>query len=188
MSVAEHQARAVCGLEAGDGSFYDRLMRDRGWLCLACGAKNETADTCPVCAGELVGRVRGKSLVAVGGPAAFPCTSCGTSGLTLVFRRFRRVTGYVFFDRIRDEVGYYCAACLRRRFAANTLHTLCLGWLGVLAMLMRSPYALLVNVRALFAPPHFPDSFGALPVGELRAALAGARTAARDSGAPIKPV
>ena len=50
--------------------------------------------------------------------------------------------------------------------------TLVLGWWGFFALLFRNPYAIAVNVWALFAPPFGAREFGAMNVSDIRRAAA----------------
>jgi hypothetical protein len=50
--------------------------------------------------------------------------------------------------------------------------TLVLGWWGVIAALLRNPYAIFVNTWALFAPPFGAGDFGAINVDDIRASAA----------------
>jgi hypothetical protein len=95
---------------------------------------------------------------------------CEELGHDLAFRHFRRVVGLVFFDRIHDLGGYFCADCRRRLFWNYQVRTLLLGWWGFLAFFFRNPFAIAVNFKALRAAPSFDgaSSYGALTLDEFQ--------------------
>ena len=108
-------------------------------------------------------------LVTVPADAGMPCQACFENERELKFRYYRRVLGLLIMDQIWGEAGYFCAGCRRVRFARNMAFTLVLGWWGLFALFFRNPYAILVNVWALFAPP-FPAELGAMNASDIRRA------------------
>src|SRR4051794_31814738 len=95
------------------------------------------------------------------------CTSCGAHADELHFRRYRRVVGLVILDTIHSAAGYLCADCRRKLFWRHMGLTLALGWWGVLALLVRNPWAIAVNIKSLFGPPRNAKKFGASTLEEL---------------------
>lgn len=91
------------------------------------------------------------------------------SAADLEFRRYRKVIGWGIFDHVESLAGYYCAECRGKLFRRYQGRTLLLGWWGVLALLYRNPYAIWVNLRALFGPPRGAGWHGATTLSTLDA-------------------
>jgi hypothetical protein len=91
------------------------------------------------------------------------------SAADLEFRRYRKVIGWGIFDHVESLTGYYCAECRGKLFRRYQGRTLLLGWWGVLALLYRNPYAIWVNLRALFGPPRGAGWHGATTLSTLDA-------------------
>ncbi|MGH2944682.1 MAG: J domain-containing protein [Solirubrobacteraceae bacterium] len=111
-------------------------------------------------------------VVSVPGEAGMPCQCCLETEQQLQLRYYRRVLGLLIMDRVWGEAGYFCGPCRRRHFAKNMAFTLVFGWWGVIAMVFRNPYAILVNLWALFRPPFGAGEFGAMNADEIRQAAA----------------
>lgn len=101
-----------------------------------------------------------------------PCQSCLETERELRLRYYRRVLAMLIVDRIWGEAGYFCAPCRRKLAAKNLAFTLVLGWWGVFALLFRNPYAIVVNLWALFRPPFGAHEFGAMNANEIRDSVA----------------
>jgi len=143
-------------------------------LCTTClHVDDRNAGHCPACGDSAFAKATANGdLVSVPADAGMPCEGCLETEHELKLRYYRRVLGLLVMDRIWAEAGYYCSACRRNRFAHNMGFTLVLGWWGVLAMLFRNPYAIFVNLWALFRPPLGAGEFGAMNANEIRASAA----------------
>ena len=141
-------------------------------FCTAClHVDDRDADHCPSCGESAFATVtKDGDLVTVPAEAGMPCQSCFETERELKLRLYRRVVGALIFDRIWAEAGYFCASCRRTHFAKNMSFTLVCGWWGVVAMLFRNPYAIAVNLWALFAPPFAAGNYGAINANEIRTA------------------
>jgi hypothetical protein len=78
------------------------------------------------------------------------------------------VLAMILFDKIHWRSGYLCSRCRVRWFLKYEALTLVLGWWGLIAVLIRNPYTIVKNVKALFRTPLFPDSAGAVKIDEFR--------------------
>jgi hypothetical protein len=87
--------------------------------------------------------------------------NAGSTG-TLLFRRYRRVVGMLILDTIHTRAGYFCDDCRKRQFKQHMGLTLALGWWGVLALTMRNPYAIAVNLKSRWAQPRNAKKYGAV--------------------------
>jgi hypothetical protein len=141
-------------------------------LCTDClHADDRDVAHCPACGGSVFAKVtKNGDLITVSADAGMPCQGCFEHERDLKLRYYRRVLGLVVMDRIWGEAGYFCAACRRSKFARNMGFTLVLGWWGIFALLFRNPYAIVVNVWALFAPPFGAEEFGAMNASDIRRA------------------
>ena len=141
-------------------------------LCTDClHADDRDLTHCPACGGSAFAKVtKNGDLVTVPADAGMPCQGCFEHERDLKLRYYRRVLGLLVMDRIWGEAGYFCASCRRARFARNMVFTLVLGWWGVFALLFRNPYAIFVNVWALFASPLGAHEFGAMNASDIRRA------------------
>jgi hypothetical protein len=99
-----------------------------------------------------------------------PCEECGQTRREVRFTHFRRVIGLAFFDRVYTHAGYFCSSCRRRLFLKYQALTLVLGWWGVLAMLVRNPYAIFSNFMALLRPPVLPGARNVINLRQLHEA------------------
>lgn len=143
-------------------------------LCTAClHVDDRTLEHCPSC-GEAAFATATKNgdLVSVPAEAGMPCQSCLETERHLKLRYYRRVLGLLIMDQVWGEAGYFCGPCRRKRFAKNMAFTLVLGWWGAIAMVFRNPYAIVVNLWALFRPPFGAGEFGAMNAHETRHAAA----------------
>jgi rubrerythrin len=143
-------------------------------VCTAClHIDDRTVDHCPSCGETAFARVtKNGHLTSVPAEAGMPCQSCFATERDLKLRYYRRVLGLLIMDRIWAEAGYFCASCRRTHFARNMAFTLALGWWGFFALLFRNPYAITVNLWALFRPPFGAGQLGAIDVAEVRATAA----------------
>lgn len=96
------------------------------------------------------------------------CQECGQGRREVRFTHFRRVVGLVFLDQIYTHAGYFCSSCRRRLFFKYQALTLLLGWWGLLAMLIRNPYAIFSNFMALLRPPLLPGASNAISLRQLQ--------------------
>ena len=146
-------------------------------LCTDCLHTDDRESAhCPQCGGASLAKLtRNGDVTTVPADAGMPCASCGEVDRELKMRYYRRVVGMLIVDQTWATVGYYCSRCRRRQFASNMGRTLLLGWWGLLAMLFRNPFAIAVNVWALFAAPIGADHFGAINVNDIRADAADER-------------
>ena len=103
--------------------------------------------------GQIVERGGRRYLLTIAPQAGWSCQRCGASGQELGYGRFRRVIGTLLVDFIKDEAGYFCPACRRSLFWSQTGQTLLLGWWGVLALLVRTPGAIISNIASLRGKP-----------------------------------
>ncbi len=139
-------------------------------LCTAClHVDDRKVEHCPSCGGEDFAKLNGKGDVVAIPAGAMPCQDCLQNDRDLKLRYYRRVTAMLFVDHIHGAAGYFCASCRRRQFGRHFGLTLLLGWWGIFAFWLRNPYAILVNLWALFAPPFGAANFGAINVNEIRA-------------------
>jgi hypothetical protein len=143
-------------------------------LCTSClHVDDRRIAHCPAC-GEtaFAGVTKNGDLVSVPAAMGMPCQSCLRTERELRLRYYRRVLGLLIMDQVWAEAGYFCGSCRRRHFGKNMAFTLVLGWWGVLAMLFRNPYAIVVNLWALLRPPFGAGMLGAMNANEIRAAAA----------------
>ena len=139
-------------------------------VCTTClHVDDRGIDHCPSCGESAFAKVtKNGDLVSVPAAAGMPCQSCLETERDLKLRYYRRVAGMLVMDRVWAVAGYFCASCRRKEFARHMAFTLAFGWWGVLAALFRNPYAIAVNVWALFRPPFGAGEFGAMNVAEIR--------------------
>jgi hypothetical protein len=140
-------------------------------LCTDClHLDDRKIEHCPSCGGnEFAHSTKKGDVVSVPAGAGMPCQNCFEIDHDLKLRYYRRVLGMIFAARMWGEAGYFCASCRRKRFGANLGFTMLLGWWGIFALFFYNPYAILVNLWALFAPPFGAGSLGAMNVNEIRA-------------------
>jgi hypothetical protein len=136
-----------------------RVASEKGGACL-CGSEAQAVIQ------------EDGAAVAFYGPHGVLCQRCGTSTSDIAFRRYRRVVGLAFFDKISTLTGYFCEDCRRRLFREYQGRTLRLGWWGLLAMTFRNPYAIGVNFKALRGPPSKAAKYGAITLHEQETAEA----------------
>ncbi|MCW3049809.1 MAG: hypothetical protein JWO74_4093 [Solirubrobacterales bacterium] len=143
-------------------------------LCTAClHVDDRAAEHCPSCGERAFARItKSGALITVPAAAGMPCQSCLATERELKLRYYRRVAGLLIMDRIWAEAGYFCGACRRKHFFKNMAFTLVLGWWGMIAAVFRNPYAIFVNVWALFRPPFGAGELGAMNANEIRATAA----------------
>lgn len=143
-------------------------------LCTACLHVDDRKLThCPCCGETAFARVtKNGDLVSVPAEAGMPCQSCMETERELKLRYYRRVLGLLVMDRIWAEAGYFCGACRRKHLAKNLGFTLVLGWWGLMAAIFRNPYAIVVNLWALFRPPFGAADLGAMNAQDIRGAAA----------------
>jgi hypothetical protein len=143
-------------------------------LCTTClHVDDRTIEHCPRCGDSAFAAVtKNGDLVSVPAEAGMPCQSCLETERDLKLRYYRRVLGLLIMDRIWAEAGYFCSACRRKHLAENMAFTLVLGWWGLIAAIVRNPYAIFVNLWALVRPPFGAAELGAMNAHEIRAAAA----------------
>jgi hypothetical protein len=143
-------------------------------LCTSClHVDDRRLEHCPACGETAFAAVtKNGDLVSIPAEAGMPCQGCLATERDLRLRYYRRVLGLLFMDQIWGEAGYFCGSCRRGRFAKNMGFTLVLGWWGIFAMLFRNPYAIVVNLWALFRPPFGAGTLGAMNASEIRASAA----------------
>jgi hypothetical protein len=141
-------------------------------LCTDCLHANERKVAhCPSCGGTSFAKVtKTGDLTSVPAEAGMPCQGCFERDRHLLLRYYRRVLAMIVVDRIWGEAGYFCSSCRWNHFGKNLGFTLVLGWWGFAAAFVRNPYAIAVNVWALFAPPFSAGEFGAINVADIRRA------------------
>lgn len=160
--------------------------------CLSCLAQSPgDAESCPACGErDLVRATKAGAVVELPVAVGVACATCGEVGLELKFRQYRRVIGMFIVDRVYRVAGYMCEDCRRYQFRRHMGLTLLLGWWGVLAALFRNPYAIAVNVGAVFRAPPSPERLGAIRLDALfgspdgEAGLAGGASDAMTSTQP----
>lgn len=133
------------------------------FVCVNCRRETPTyGDACEACgAGFWTDVNKRGTVVAFLGESDVPCMRCGSVTDT-AFRRYRRVLGAGFFDRIYSLAGYFCKDCRGSLFRKHQGLTLLIGWFGLFALLFRNPWAIIVNTRALFGPPGNAAEYGAV--------------------------
>ncbi len=143
-------------------------------LCTNClHVDDRRVAHCPACGETAFAAVtKNGDLVSVPAEAGMPCQSCLRTERELRLRYYRRVLGLLVMDQTWAEAGYFCGSCRRRHFGKNMAFTLVLGWWGIFAMFFRNPYAVVVNLWALFRPPFGAGTWGAMNANEIRAAAA----------------
>lgn len=143
-------------------------------LCTSClHVDDRTIDHCPSCGDTAFARVtKDGALISIPAEAGMPCQSCLETERELKLRYYRRILGLLVMDRIWAEAGYFCGPCRRKHFGKNMAFTLVLGWWGLIAAFFRNPYAIFVNLWALFRPPFGPGELGAMNANEIRATAA----------------
>jgi hypothetical protein len=135
-------------------------------ICVACRREAVRGATC-VCGSAWQAETRADlAVVGLYGEHEIACQNCGEAG-DLGFRRYRKVIGWGIFDHIENQAGYYCPGCRGKLFRHYQGLTLLLGWWGVLAALVRNPYAIGINFRALAGPPRAASWFGATTLNRL---------------------
>jgi hypothetical protein len=141
-------------------------------LCTDClHADERKIAHCPSCGGSSFAKVtKTGDLTSVPAEAGMPCQSCFERDRHLQLRYYRRVLAMIVVDRIWGEAGYFCSSCRWKHFGKNLAFTLVLGWWGLAAAFVRNPYAIAVNVWALFAPPFSAGELGAINVADIRRA------------------
>lgn len=141
-------------------------------LCTDClHADERKIAHCPSCGGTSFAKVtKTGDLTSVPAEAGMPCQGCFERDRHLQLRYYRRVLAMIVVDRIWGEAGYFCSSCRWKHFGKNLAFTLVLGWWGFAAAFVRNPYAIAVNVWALFAPPFGASELGAINVADIRRA------------------
>jgi hypothetical protein len=139
-------------------------------ICTTClHIDDRRIEHCPACGESAFAKVtKNGDLVSVPPEAGMPCQSCLETERELKLRFYRRVAGMLIMDRTWAELGYFCARCRRKHFARNMAFTLAFGWWGIFAALFRNPYAILVNLWALFRPPFGAGELGAMNAREIQ--------------------
>jgi hypothetical protein len=133
-------------------------------VCSECRTEASPSDeACYRCGSTARAEVDDRNaVVAWMGDPSQRCPECGQHADPLLFRRYRRVVGMVILDSIHNRAGYFCEACRKRLFKQHIGLTVLLGWWGVLALVMRNPYAIAVNLKSLWAPPRNAKKYGAV--------------------------
>lgn len=88
------------------------------------------------------------------------CQLCGVECPTKHIS-FHQNIGALIMRFSKSIDGNLCKPCINKKFWPMTLITLCVGWLGVLSLIM-TPFILLNNIiyyiGSLFMPPRPPDA------------------------------
>ena len=81
-----------------------------------------------------------------GGGSGRPCHYCGST--PAVEAVFQRHTGMVFHSKTETFSGPFCRDCGLAWFRETTAHTLAVGWIGPISLIIGLPMTLVTNIRS----------------------------------------
>ena len=106
-------------------------------------------------------------------PAGFTsCSRCGAQDVTIFFRGWSRL--YAFWLSVKEtrSSAYVCGECASKETTKSLFATALRGWWAPQSIFWYAPKSTYFNWRSVWAPPHKPLTWGAMPLDELLEAIA----------------